>query len=400
MKPEQWRWRKVVLFLDGVFVIGIYFFIDIPSALQVEFVSDEVMRCHGNESMLTRACCETCLGLSSRRYSLLYATLYWGSAVLSLMSGCVIDRIGNRVSTVLFIILASLGCNLFALAGTPYLRNTSAMFPLMLTGRILLGFGNGPIRIVQNRVVSYWYAGDSYVAVGFVTLTRRLGAILNFAVTANIAVHFGFTWALFTGAMLCSCGILAVLAMVSLDFYGSKKLGLEKKRRHGHHSSVNRKIDCGGLVALAITTLSIPSLLMLAYCPNIPPVILTFTLGIIQLCIVTINGKITIDLVPQSVFGTVSGISLCVTRILMGLVNLAVGFIIQSTDEVDQKAYQKALLLMTAISTLAVSFGIILNILDIRNGDGVNQRFVRTKCMKHADTDDREGLLSEDIKQS
>ncbi|XP_033728552.1 major facilitator superfamily domain-containing protein 1-like [Pecten maximus] len=452
------KWRYAILFFDCIFVVGAYFSIDLPSSLQVEFVLDEQMRCHANESMITSSCCNICLGLGSRRYNLFHALLYWTSSVLSLFSGWAIDRIGNRVSAVLFIILTSLGCNLFAIAGSPLLRNTSIMFPLMLFGRMLLGFGNGPLRIVQDRVVSHWFAGDSFVPLSFITLTRRGGALLNFLTTANISVHFSFTWSLWVGAIICSSGIVAALVMGFLDFHGTKQLDAESKirlasraikisditnipktfwihvamitfhsgtfvvfvangseyiqLRYGYSkvfasyvtgatyigpvflgpfvALLLKKIDCNGLVAMTITTFCIPVYLLLAYCPAIPPVILTVIIGVVYSFDVIIMWKVTIDMLPQAVFGTAAGIAMFAMRLIIGLMNLAVGSIIESTREhyrqEDIYAYQNALLLMTATSIMSVLCGILLNILDIRNGDGVNKRFVKIKPVEISDT--------------
>ncbi|XP_069125663.1 lysosomal dipeptide transporter MFSD1-like [Argopecten irradians] len=453
MRPNEWKWRYAILFCDCTFVFGAYYYVDLPSSLQVDFVSGEAMSCNANYSMLTSACCDTCLGLGPERYSLLYAFLFWTSAILSLLSGWVVDRIGNRVSAIAFIILTSVGCNLFALAVTPPFRNTSVMFPLMVTGRMLLGFTNGPLRIVQDRLVSYWFGGDSFVAISFITLTRRGGTFLNFLITANLSVHFSFTWAIWFGATLCSSGIIIASVMVLLDVHGVKKLDAESQQpsrrainiteitnipktfwihvamisfetsaftsfvaygpeyiqlRYGYTKVLAsyvigatyigpvflgpfvaltlKKIDCNGLVATGITILCVPAYLLLAYCLTIPPVVITLLLGIIYSFDVIIMWKVTIDMIPQAVFGTAAGVAIFVSRLLLGITNFVVGAIVENTRQYNHQkdiaAYQNALLCLTALSVFSVSCGIFLNVLDIRNGDGVNKRFA-----KNTDTD-------------
>ncbi|OWF40122.1 major facilitator superfamily domain-containing protein 1-like [Mizuhopecten yessoensis] len=458
MKPHEWKWRYAILFCDCVLVFGVYFCVDMPSSLQVDFVAGEEMHCHGNESMETGGCCDTCLGLGPQRYNLLHSFLYWTSSVLSLLSGYCIDRIGNRVSAVLIIILTSLGSNLFAIAGTQLLRNTSAMFPLMIIGRMLLGFGDGPMRIVQDRVVAHWFAEDSVLAVSLVILTRRGGTLLNFLLTANIAVHLGFTWALWIGAVICSLGIIAAFVMGFLDVRGTNKLDDESQKlmasrpikikditnipktfwihvsmigfhfcsffsfvangsqyiqlRHGYSKVMAsyttgaayigpvffapvialllKRIECNGLIATFVTTFSIPIYLMLAYCPAIPPVVLTVAIGAVYTFDVIIMWQVTINLLPPAVFGTGAGIGVFVMRFSIGLMNLAVGSIVEDTADRGHReqihAYQNALMLMTAVSVLSVACGVLLNILDIRNGDGVNKRFIKNKPVEMSDT--------------
>ncbi|XP_069123046.1 lysosomal dipeptide transporter MFSD1-like [Argopecten irradians] len=458
MKPYEWKWRYAILFCDCVLVFGVYFCVDMPSSLQVDFVSGEEMHCQSNESMITGGCCDTCLGLGPTHYNLLHSFLYWTSSVLSLLSGYVIDRMGNRVSAVLIIILTSLGSNLFAIAGTEVLRNTSAMFPLMILGRMLLGFGDGPMRIVQDRVVAHWFAEDSVLAVSLVILTRRGGTLLNFLVTANIAVQFGFVWSLWIGAIICSMGILAAFWMAYLDARGTKKLDAESQKqmasrpikitditsipktfwihvsmigfhfcsffsfvanasqyiqlRHGYSKVMAsyvtgaayigpvflaplvalllKRIDCNGLVATCATVFSIPIYLLLAYCPSIPPAVLTIAIGAVYTFDVIIMWQVTINLLPPAVFGTGAGIGVFIMRFSIGLMNLAVGTIVEDKNGRDYEqqihAYQNALLLMTAVSIMSVASGILLNILDIRNGDGVNKRFIKIKEVEMSDT--------------
>ncbi|XP_033754815.1 major facilitator superfamily domain-containing protein 1-like [Pecten maximus] len=458
MKPHEWKWRYAILFCDCVLVFGVYFCVDMPSSLQVDFVNGEEMHCTANESMVTGGCCDTCLGLGPTHYNLLHSFLYWTSSVLSLLSGYAIDRIGNRVSAVLIIILTSLGSNLFAIAGTEVLRNTPVMFPLMIIGRMLLGFGDGPMRIVQDRVVAHWFAEDSVLAVSLVILTRRGGTLLNFLVTANIAVHLGFVWALWIGAIICSLGILAAIWMACLDVRGTSKLDDESQKqmasrpikisditnipktfwihvsmigfhycsffsfvsngsqyiqlRYGYTKVMAsyttgaayigpvffaplvalllKRIECNGLVATIATVFSIPIYLLLAYCPVIPPAVLTIAIGAVYTFDVIIMWQVTINLLPTAVFGTGAGIGVFVMRFSIGLMNLAVGSIVEDKHNRNHQeqifAYQNALLLMTAVSIMSVACGILLNILDIRNGDGVNKRFLKSKSVEMSDT--------------
>ncbi|XP_069110610.1 lysosomal dipeptide transporter MFSD1-like isoform X2 [Argopecten irradians] len=410
-----------------------------------------VVECQANQTVIEGSCCDTCLDLGPTRYNLLHAFLYWTSSITSLLSGYVIDRIGNRVSAVLIILLTSLGAILFAIAGTAGMRGTPSMFPLMIVGRMFLGFGDGPMRIVQDRVIAHWFAEDSVIAVSLVILTRRAGTMLNFMTTANIAVNFGFDAALWVGACICSMGIIAGVVLAVLDYHGTRKLDKESQEemanrpvklsditnlpktfwmhvvmigfhyctffafvsnmsqyiqwRYGYTKVLAsyvtgasyigpvffspfaalllKRIDCNGLMAMSVTTLSIPVYLLMAYCPSVPPLALTISIGIVYTFNVIIMWQVTINLLPPAVFGTGAGLAVFLMRFSIGLTNLSVGTIVEDKErtskEIHIHAYQDALLLMTALSIMSVISGIFLNVIDIRRGDGVNRRFMKEK---------------------
>ena len=56
----------------------------------------------------------------------------------------------------------------------------SAMFPLMLLGRLLFGSGNGALTVVQNRVTTFWFQGKELtLAFGTTLAFSRLGSVLS-----------------------------------------------------------------------------------------------------------------------------------------------------------------------------------------------------------------------------
>ncbi|OWF39998.1 hypothetical protein KP79_PYT19687 [Mizuhopecten yessoensis] len=140
---------------------------------------------------------------------------------------------------------------------------------------------------------------------------------------------------------------------------------------------------------MSATTFSIPVYLMMAYCPNIPPLVLTVSIGIVYTFDVIIMWQVTINLLPPAVFGTGAGVAVFMMRFSIGLTNLSVGTIVENKESLGHQiqihAYQDALLLMTGLSVMAVLSGVLLNIIDIRRGDGVNRRFMKEK-VKGLDT--------------
>ncbi|CAH2307673.1 major facilitator superfamily domain-containing 1-like, partial [Pelobates cultripes] len=170
--------------------------------------------------------CVEGLGMSPEEYNLLYAIYAWTNALVVIMAGFLIDKLGNRFGLFLFSFLTVLGSAIFALGshfkGTPYL------LPLMLTGRLLFGSGNGSLTIVQNRVTAFWFKGKELaLAFGLTLSFSRLGSVLNFFFTQQFESHYGIQWTLWGGTILCVLGFLAAITVSILDKVGMKQLGLD-----------------------------------------------------------------------------------------------------------------------------------------------------------------------------
>ncbi|CAH2307671.1 major facilitator superfamily domain-containing 1-like, partial [Pelobates cultripes] len=147
-------------------------------------------------------------------------------ALLAIMAGFLIDKLGNLFGLFLFSLLTVLGSAIFALGshfkGTPYL------LPLMLTGRLLFGAGNGSLLIVQNRVTAFWFKGKELaLAFGLTLSLSRLGSVFNFFFTQQFESHYGIQWTLWGGTILCVLSFLAAITVSLLDKVGIKQLGLD-----------------------------------------------------------------------------------------------------------------------------------------------------------------------------
>ncbi|XP_044159266.1 major facilitator superfamily domain-containing protein 1-like isoform X2 [Bufo gargarizans] len=164
--------------------------------------------------------------MTPEQYNLLYAIYAWTNAVVVIMAGFLIDKLGNRFGLFLFSSLTVVGSSIFALGshfkGTPYL------LPLMLTGRLLFGSGNGSLTIVQNRITAFWFKGKELaLAFGLTLSFSRLGSVLNFFLTRRFEDQFGIQWTLWGGTILCVLGLLSAVTVSILDKLGMKQLGLE-----------------------------------------------------------------------------------------------------------------------------------------------------------------------------
>uniref|UniRef100_A0A8C5R2X3 Lysosomal dipeptide transporter MFSD1 n=1 Tax=Leptobrachium leishanense TaxID=445787 RepID=A0A8C5R2X3_9ANUR len=98
----------------------------------------------------------------------------------------------------------------------------------MLTGRLLLGSGNGSVIIVRNRVTAFWFKGKELALAFSLTVSfARLGSALNFFFTQQFESHYGIQWTLWGGTILCVLGLLAANVVSVLDVVGMKQLGLD-----------------------------------------------------------------------------------------------------------------------------------------------------------------------------
>ncbi|XP_062509561.1 major facilitator superfamily domain-containing protein 1-like isoform X2 [Corticium candelabrum] len=212
MDARKTYYRFVILFFTCLLTFGSYFCFDMPSVLQKQ---------------LERAESDGGLGLSGTQYNLLYAIYAWTNAVMVLLAGFMIDKLGNRFGLFLFSFMCVLGSSVFSLGAT------FNLFPIMLLGRLIFGTGNGSLTVVQNRVSTFWFKGKELaLAFGFTLSFSRLGSVLNFLLTDRYAQSL---WpdnpkeqvvnALWTGSLLCGLGFVSAAVTASLDERGMEQLG-------------------------------------------------------------------------------------------------------------------------------------------------------------------------------
>ncbi|XP_026580500.1 major facilitator superfamily domain-containing protein 1-like [Pseudonaja textilis] len=96
---EKAYYRFLVLFFNCLLTFGSYFCFDIPSVLQEQFQGN--LTCpngtqhNGTEHNATTECVEG-LGMTPEEYNLLYAIYAWTNALVVIVAGFLIDKLGNR----------------------------------------------------------------------------------------------------------------------------------------------------------------------------------------------------------------------------------------------------------------------------------------------------------------
>ena len=171
-------YRFIVLFFTCMLTFGSYYCFDMPSVLQ-EHIQQPRIPCNSTQNITSNTtCCDDCLGLSASDYNLLYAIYAWTNAILVIFAGFLIDKLGNSIGLFLFSFLCLTGSSIFTVGSMLY--GSSAMFPLMLVGRLMFGSGNGALTVVQNRLTSYWFEGKELALAFGVTLAgARAGSVLS-----------------------------------------------------------------------------------------------------------------------------------------------------------------------------------------------------------------------------
>lgn len=133
---------------------GSYFCFDMPSVLQDTFTA----QLHPNKTMHNCTTidgkpasglhsngtnCTSGLGLTETQYNLLYSIYAWTNAIVVILAGFLIDKLGNPIGALLFSFMCLAGTSVFAVG--LYFKGGAAMFPLFLLGRIMFGSGNGAL---------------------------------------------------------------------------------------------------------------------------------------------------------------------------------------------------------------------------------------------------------------
>ncbi|XP_069761284.1 lysosomal dipeptide transporter MFSD1 isoform X2 [Narcine bancroftii] len=170
--------------------------------------------------------CVVGLGMTPQQYNLLYAIYAWTNALVVILAGFFIDKVGNCVGIFLFSFLIVLGSATFAFGS--HFKGTSYLLPLMLTGRLLFGSSNGSLIIVQTRITALWFKNKELsLALGLTLAFSRLGSVLNFLLTPSFEAQFGIQWTLWGGTLLCAVSFMSAIIVGILDGNGTKQLGLD-----------------------------------------------------------------------------------------------------------------------------------------------------------------------------
>jgi predicted MFS family arabinose efflux permease len=116
------------------------------------------------------------LSIGPEALGTLTGAFFFGFAAMQIPCGFFFDRFGPRRTIVGMLILATLGGIIFTLAQS---------WPMLLTGRVLMGAGFGVMLIGSMVVISRWFPPDRFSTL--VALVMSIGLLGNLAATTPLA---------------------------------------------------------------------------------------------------------------------------------------------------------------------------------------------------------------------
>src|SRR3981081_4568128 len=116
------------------------------------------------------------LSIGPEALGALTGAFFFGFAAMQIPCGFLFDRFGPRRSVVGMLILATSGGIIFTLAPT---------WPILLTGRVLMGAGFGVMLIGSMVVISRWFPPDRFSTLA--AMVMSIGLLGNLAATTPLA---------------------------------------------------------------------------------------------------------------------------------------------------------------------------------------------------------------------
>lgn len=116
------------------------------------------------------------LAIGPEALGALTGAFFFGFAAMQIPCGFLFDRFGPRLTVTCMLILATTGATIFTLAPN---------WPVLLTGRILMGAGFGVMLIGSMVVISRWFPPDRFSTI--VAMVLSIGLVGNLVATTPLA---------------------------------------------------------------------------------------------------------------------------------------------------------------------------------------------------------------------
>jgi MFS family permease len=165
------------------------------------------------------------LGFTGTEYGLLFSAYSAANVFLFMLiiAGVLVDRLGLKISGILYAFLCVLGAALTAFGamadlpsmlgsfygwlGSAFLPSWSPELKIMLLGRVIYGVGAEAILVVNNKVLARWFLGKELAfAYGMNLTVMRLGTFLALNLQAPVAQAWGLPSALWFAAVIMAVG--------------------------------------------------------------------------------------------------------------------------------------------------------------------------------------------------
>ncbi|MBI4882146.1 MAG: MFS transporter [Planctomycetes bacterium] len=206
--------RWVVLALMSLVIFANYYLYDCFSTLKETLQTE--LRATSTQWGLVRNC-----------YSFPNVFLF-----MVLLGGIFLDRFGIRKTGFVATLFCALGGVLTAYGASDaflnggfgygllnsFLPDWSPGVKMMMLGRILFGLGAETQIVMLNKVLAKWFLGKELaLAFGINLGVARVGSALGMSQSPRVAEAFGFTAALWLGAVVMGAGLILFLVYMVMD---------------------------------------------------------------------------------------------------------------------------------------------------------------------------------------
>ncbi len=184
------------------------------------------------------------LSFSGAEYGLLFSFYSVANVffLMLLLAGVLVDKLGLKVSGILYGFLCFLGAALTALGAsrglptvlgpgygwlhTAFAPSWSPELKVMLLGRMIYGVGAEAILVVNNKVLARWFKGKELAfAYGLNLTIMRAGTYLAMWVQAPVAVAWGLRTSLWFAAALMAVGFSTYFVYLGLERAARGRVG-------------------------------------------------------------------------------------------------------------------------------------------------------------------------------
>lgn len=162
---------------------------------------------------------KTQLNFSDANIGLLNAIYSFPNIIMVLVGGIIIDRIGTRISVVIFTFLVMLGSLLTAIKGE---------IIIMAAGRLLFGLGAESMIVAITTIIARWFKGKELsFAFGLNLTLARLGSFMALNSPTWAKSYYNYwqnpLWIAFFGGLLA---VLFIVIYFFIDAFASRKYEL------------------------------------------------------------------------------------------------------------------------------------------------------------------------------
>eukprot|EP01017_Pseudomicrothorax_dubius_P025115 TRINITY_DN2680_c0_g3_i1.p1 TRINITY_DN2680_c0_g3~~TRINITY_DN2680_c0_g3_i1.p1 ORF type:complete len:481 (-),score=131.68 TRINITY_DN2680_c0_g3_i1:93-1535(-) len=208
------RLRFVILLIACLVLFSDYYCIDIPAVLKSAFLSQiGVMDANANAEYI---------------FDLFYSVYSFPNIVLPFLGGLLVDRLGDRVMTIVFSLLLTAGQLLFQYGASA--GNIAAM----IAGRLVFGLGGESINITVMTILYRYFKGSELAfAQGLNVSLARISTVLSYNLSPLLLADAGLPQPLKTGALLCAISSTFAILLALID----SKLAPSEPSPEGSNSS-------------------------------------------------------------------------------------------------------------------------------------------------------------------